>query len=393
MASGMQAQQTSELTLDSLSGQEDQPDLSSSVVPSENNILHDGAEFSTDVGFLFAKGGFNVFTPEIGIGKRINKNFYAGVGVGAQVPMNGGNTLAMLSADLKYYYPLSKIPLTPGGLFRVGYAGDFMDYSYVIIQIMPTVQIPLSKRTDLNVGIGYTQYVAVDNGGGAFGAFAIKAGFRFHKSTDGSVRARRMIPTRDSGVQLTLEGDGLWGMSSGWGGGGALTFTYKLNPYFSLGLGVGYEKCGNLEAKDKYVDNGFKEAMGLSEEPFNNTKLFLRGTYRPLNKRSSPLVSCDFGVHFNSQLGTDEDNSWIFKEGYAHSAGIFVTPSIGYSLRATNNSYLDLKVGYTISSAVNDSYETSSSRHECEYGNARIMGFLFSICYTYTFKWGERNKN
>ena len=70
-----------------------------------------------------------------------------------------------------------------------------------MIQIMPTLEIPLSKRVDFNLGVGYTHFVPT-KGSGSSGAFSMRTGFSFHKSP---IRKPKK-PTRDRGMQVTLEG-------------------------------------------------------------------------------------------------------------------------------------------------------------------------------------------
>ena len=95
-----------------------------------------------------------------------------------------------------------------------------------MIQIMPTLEIPLSKRVDFNLGVGYTHFVPT-KGSGSSGAFSMRTGFSFHKSP---IRKPKK-PTRDRGMQVTLEGGKVnFGSDEYDGGTGALVFTYTLSP-------------------------------------------------------------------------------------------------------------------------------------------------------------------
>lgn len=74
-----------------------------------------------------------------------------------------------------------------------------------------------------------------------------------------------------------------------------------------------------------------------------------------------------------------------------------MAPAVGVSLRATNNSYLELKVGYTIAPSVSGksgeySYTSKSNMdftrtYSCSKLN--MSSLYLSIGYTHTFRWGK----
>lgn len=68
-----------------------------------------------DAGYHIAtKGGKGMFSTEIGIGKRFNKNFYWGLGTGAFISTDGGDPSIPLTSDFKVYFP-SKIHISNAG--------------------------------------------------------------------------------------------------------------------------------------------------------------------------------------------------------------------------------------------------------------------------------------
>lgn len=82
--------------------------------------------------------------------------------------------------------------------------------------------------------------------------------------------------------------------------------------------------------------------------------------------------------------------------GKPASAGIFVSPSIGMSLRTTNNSYLELKAGYSIApNILGKEYEGEFDIHGRNYYKASCQSVKMSapfvtLGYTHTFRWGSK---
>lgn len=125
--------------------------------------------------------------------------------------------------------------------------------------------------------------------------------------------------------------------------------------------------------------------------------------YRLTNKRFSPFIACDAGVRiysFDDLYGyevNDADHSIEQVLGKPSSMGIFAAPAIGLSLRTTNNSYLELKAGYSFAPAL------SGKRGEAEYDAydfhfihtascepLKMSAPFVSLGFTHTFKWGGK---
>lgn len=218
---------------------------------------HRGLDFNIDAGYhLATKGGGGSVSAELGLGKRFTKNFYWGISSGVFIPTGGGDISIPIASDFKVYFPLNSSSLTPGGIIRAGYVFNTADDvtvgtgkykttveipDNIMIQIMPTLEIPLSKKVDFNVGLGYTHVFPTKGGGNSSGAFSIRTGFSFHKSPIRGPKKPKK-PIRNSGVQVTLEGGKMnFGGDEYDGYTGALVFTYKLNPNMSFGLGGGVD--------------------------------------------------------------------------------------------------------------------------------------------------------
>ena len=163
---------------------------------STDNGGHRGIDFSINPGYLIpTKGGSDgIISAELGIGKRINKNFYLGIGTGAFVPTNeGGKVMIPITADFKLHFPLKPNGITPGVLVRSGYVINTADDqnvkngkhwvtipkpNFVMAQIMPTIDIPLSHSVDFTLGLGYTHFFATKGSNNSGGDFTIRTGFK-----------------------------------------------------------------------------------------------------------------------------------------------------------------------------------------------------------------------
>ncbi len=366
---------------------------------------HRGLDFGVDLDFIVQKGGAGSFGPDVTIGKRFNKSFYAGIVGGPQVPFQGGKTYGMVAADFKYFHPLANNEkLAPGGMFRIGYHGDFSDYSFVTLQIVPTFQYVASKKVDINLGIGFADYVFTGTGGGNSAAFLIKAGFDVHKPADHQKTILRHNNTVDSGVELTL---GIDALPPGWGGTidgaamGGIVLAYKWNQNLSFGVGFTIGEC-DLNKKDglttikTYTDGRTEEKKSKLEADDNNLteNLFLLGSYRILKGNHSPIVSCDLGLIFSGvevwKLWDDEDDKT------PTTTAVYFSPAVGYSFRTTSNSYLFAKVGYKVSSPILKSYEETTTGRNYDttykYDKVGASGLYFTVGYTHTFNWLRRKQ-
>lgn len=405
---------------------------------------HRGLDFSIRPGFQFFTGdnSSTSFTADLELGKRFSKHFYWGVGAGAIVPLGGGSMMIPVTTDVKVYFPLKTKTFTPGILLRSGYVINTDDgydiktgkHSYehidasnfVMLQAMPTLDIALNSRTDFSIGVGYTHYMASTSGGKGTGAFTIQGAFNFHKSTDGKRKRKPKVPTRNRGVELTLEGGigvmkGAASIVNDKNGalpnpGGNFIASYKFNPHLNVGVGVGYSTTTN-EAETggdgiytRYGDDEHHFEHGVELGTVSTTRLFLRGEYAFSTKKFTPFVSCDLGLNMYSYNPTedsygythtkdrwDSDNSYGEEVGKAlfdkvKKSGLFVSPAIGASLRLTNNSYLKFRIGYQLTSG--------GCKHELEnelkgkYKKAEIKCIQYSqpyinIGFTHTFSWGE----
>lgn len=317
------------------------------------NSGHKGLDFNVDLGYYAAtKGGGGTFAPEVGFGKRFNKNFYWGVGSGLFIPTGDGDLQIPVTSDFKMYFPLASTSIVPMGVVRLGYIFNTADDvtvgsgkkkttveapNFIMLQLMPGIQLPLSSAVDFNLAIGYTHFIPTGGGDGS-GAFTVKAGFGFHNAL--SKTNKPIVPTRDNGIQFTIEGASVAPWNIGRSDdkyssyGGMLAVTYKMNPNISLGLGYGFE-CTSIN-----LDDG-----GHTEEAMPTHNMFLRGQYRLNDNRFSPIASCDLGIRKFKPNYSEDD--WGGKLEFG--TNFFVAPAIGFSLRTTNNSYLECKVGYTIS--------------------------------------------
>lgn len=357
---------------------------------------HRGLDFSVDAGYNIAtKGGGGSISAEIGIGKRFNKNFYWGIGSGAFIPTDEGDPQIPVTSDFKVYFPLKSTSLTPGAIIRAGYvfntAGDITVGTgkhattiempdNIMIQVMPSLSIPLSKRVDFNLAVGYTHFIPTKSGGDGSGAFTIRTGFSFHKSPI----SKPKVPTRERGLQMTLEGGKVgFGDDEYDGGSGALVLTYKFNPHVSLGVGFGADvvsafKQDGVKSLQIRDDGNVYQSVRNIDMDTPAFKVFLRGVYRLTDKRLSPIAACDGGMRFYSFddiYGYRDDEGSVERVlGTPSSVGFYVSPSVGISMRTTNNSYLELKAGYSIAPNI------LGKEGEIEYNFFREQPF-----YTYSF--------
>ncbi len=307
---------------------------------------HRGLDFNVDLGYhISTNGGSGSFFTQLGLGKRFTPTFYWGLGAGVVLPVSGGGDPTIpITSDFRLYFPLHTSKLVLGGVMRLGYAINTADdittgsgkhkktvemSNSVMIQVLPTLTVPISPRTDFNVGIGYTHFIATGGGSGS-GAFTISTGFNFGKPSSFASKPKR--PILDRGIQLSLD----FGAQDDGNNGLAcigLAASYQFNPHLTAGLGFGYD----LNAT------------------YDTYRLFARGVYRLSEKRFSPIAACDIGLRFNNS----------YKQ-------FFVAPAVGGSVRMGSNSYLNLKVGYQI--------------------EKDLSGWLLKLGFTHTFGWGFGKK-
>lgn len=399
-----------------------------------NDGRHKGLDFNISTGYHAGVGDFKdmgSIPVEIGLGKQFHPNLYVGLGTGAWIGTEeGSKPMIPITADAKLMFPLQSTQIKPIITVRLGYLlntaedvkGGKVDYGgyevetegysmpdFVMMEIMPGVQLPVSKTTDFLLSAGYTHGFGTKGGGGG-GYFTVKAGLNFHKNPN-KVKLgpkREKVPTRDKGLQFTLEGGTNFGKyDDPLGYNANLVCTYKLNPHFSVGGGVGYEKFkpftawdndGNYgsEGEDIQVITPGRNSGEYDEDYYayygdvTALNVFARGVYRITNRRFSPFVSIDAGVGLYS---FDEAMIQGYDDMFDEPSKIrpYVSPAIGLSIRTTKNSYIEIKGGYTFVTGVKaqKSYNAEQDTYVSTAGKSLCRPFV-SLGFTHTF--GKRGK-
>lgn len=383
---------------------------------------HRGLDFSISAGYNAGVGDMkgSTFLPlEFGLGKQFHPNLYVGMRSGAWVAISDKATAQIpIMSDFKVMFPgATEGKLKPIINARLGYllniegnkeieADDGMggtisttaeSFDMIVMEIMPGVQIPLSKTTDFILSAGYTHGFTTKSGGGSGGYFSVKTAFNFHKRATKIIKApREKVDTRDKGLQLTIEGE--LNNRERLGGGGNLVFTYKLNPHISVGLGGGFHAFSPFN-QDYDYSNDIQYVNGMSETTYGYQgsptmyTFFARGNYRLLDTRLSPIGTIDIGMR-KYKWEDEEYEPYGYKlREYLKAPGtsFFVAPAIGASLRTTNNSYLELKVGYNIASNLKAQKAVDFEKDVYYSTKSKSMSYGFiSIGFTHTF--GERGK-
>ena len=391
-----------------------------------NDGRHKGLDFSIMTGYHAGVGDFKnmgSIPVEIGLGKQFHPNLYVGLGSGVWIGTEeGSKPMVPITADAKLMFPLKSTQIKPIFTVRLGYllntAGDVeggtQEYEgiqyesagydapdFIMMEIMPGVQLPVSKSTDFMISAGYTHGFASKGGGGG-GYFTVKAGLNFHKNPNKIKLGpkREKVPTRNKGLQFTLEALGNFG-GFDMGFGGNLVCTYKLNPHFSVGGGIGYETyqpfcmdefSHDPHSNDIQVIRLYDEVHGEEFYDYygsvNSLNIFARGVYRIIDRRFSPFVSVDAGVgmvSYDGELMRGYDNVVEAPSKVTP----FVSPAVGLSIRTTKNSYIDVKAGYTFAtgpkaqkSYSEDTYVSTATRN--------MTKPFVSLGFTHTF--GKRGK-
>ena len=406
--------------------------LTSPTVAQENNTnkysidgKHRGLDFSISAGYNAGVGDMkgSTFLPlEFGLGKQFHPNLYVGMRSGAWVAISDKASAQIpVMSDFKVMFPgATEGKLKPIINARLGYllniegdkeieANDGMggtisttikSFDMIVMEIMPGIQIPLSKTTDFILSAGYTHGFATKSGGGSGGYFSVKTAFNFHKRDTKKVKApREKVDTRDKGLQLTIEGE--LNNRERRRGGGNLVLTYKINPHISVGLGGGFHVFSpfNEDGEDIQYANKYYSYLSETQYAYYGSPqmytFFARGNYRLLDKRLSPIGTIDLGMRKYKWVDNYDNEPYGYElKEYLKAPGtsFFVAPAIGASLRTTKNSYLELKVGYNIASNIkaqkygdfeNDVYYSTKSK-------SMSYGFI-SIGFTHTFgKRGQR---
>lgn len=373
---------------------------------------HRGLDFSINAGYNAGVGdmkGSSFLPLEIGVGKQFHPNLYIGVRSGAWVAVSDKATAQIpIMSDFKVMFPSSSVgKLKPIINARFGYllnteggkeievedgeggtiSAKSESVDMIVMELMPGVQIPISKTADFILSAGYTHGFATKGGGGG-GFFSVKTAINFHKR-DTKRPPREKVETRDKGLQYTIEG--VANNRTQFGGGGNLVFIYKLNPHISIGAGGGYHAFSPYNQKSEgddyiqYIERGVEYKLCYQSD-IQMYNFFARGNYRLTDRRFSPMATMDIGVR---KYNIDED-FYGYKENLYEvlgfpSTSLYVAPAIGVSIRTTKNSYFEFKLGYNIGSNVkakkvadfeNDVYASTPSKN-MSYG-------FFSIGFTHT---------
>lgn len=373
---------------------------------------HRGLDFSINAGYNAGVGdmkGSSFLPLEIGVGKQFHPNLYIGVRSGAWVAVSDKATAQIpIMSDFKVMFPSSSVgKLKPIINARFGYllnteggkeievedgeggtiSAKSESVDMIVMELMPGVQIPISKTADFILSAGYTHGFATKGGGGG-GFFSVKTAINFHKR-DTKRPPREKVETRDKGLQYTIEG--VANNRTQFGGGGNLVFTYKLNPHISIGAGGGYHAFSPYSQKSEgddyiqYIERGVEYKLCYQSD-IQMYNFFARGNYRLTDRRFSPMATMDIGVR---KYNIDEDFYGYQENLYEvlgfPSTSLYVAPAIGVSIRTTKNSYFEFKLGYNIGSNVkakkvadfeNDVYASTPSKN-MSYG-------FFSIGFTHT---------
>lgn len=363
---------------------------------------HRGLDFGINAGYLIGVGDAkdsNFPSLEMSLGKQLNKNLYLGLGAGAWIPTGDGDLQIPISVDSKIMFPSRSSNVTPLGIVRLGYVINTADdvkidgYGYMddqtieaenafMLQIMPGIELPLSKKTDFLLAAGYT-HAFTDGGGGGY--FSVKAGLNFHKNQSLKPRPKRpKAPVREKGFEVTLEAGTAMAPFGEFGIMTNLVFSYKLNSHLSLGIGGGYEELtpegkGQAQYISGAAESHYSMTFGVAEA----VRGFLRGSYRITERRFAPIVSCDAGMRFYTN-----NNSYIAEREFYYvdyeDNAFFIAPSVGFSWRTTNNSYIEMKAGYEFAQPNKSQKDVYTGYYYCV-PSINTNATFVSLGFTHTF--------
>lgn len=254
---------------------------------------HKGLDFGATAGYdINTEGGGGAVTAEVELGKRFSPSIYWGIGAGASfATTSAGDITVPITTNLKVFFPIENASVQPFAMLKAGYSlnPDNTEYGGVLLQIMPGVQLPVSKTVDLNLGAGYT-HVLHEGGGG--GAISVRMGFNFHNSPDHVRHPKPLLPSKAGVGQITLEAGGFpFGVhedNTFSFGGLDVVASYKFTPQLAFGVGAGYHMYSSEgESYDWNSDDIDLDGKMI--------RLFARGQYRLSDRRFAPFVACDLG--------------------------------------------------------------------------------------------------
>ncbi len=334
---------------------------------------HRGIDVELRGSYLYGMGdskGYGMFAAELAIGKRLSNSFYFGLvgGVWSSTGDGSDPVLPLMIETQAYTRLTKKLRLTAGlGLgYGINTAADIhVPHSHDVIH-MPNyllwslhggMQIAAMRQVDISLGA--MMGVMVPVGGDVNGEGSVYIGPRialnFHR---GEQHARK--PIRDSGMQLTVEGE-MDNSEQFTGLGPAMAVTYKWDPHLSFGLGGGYSHSWS-DSDDAYTEqvhfSGNKVGGGYSpyaDVEHDSFHFFARGQWRLTDKRLSPVASLDMGLRHYS---ISQDIGLTSKKN-SHTLP-YAKPQVGLSLRLlSNNIYLEGKVGYQLAAGIDGDVEVS----------------------------------
>ena len=217
---------------------------------------------------------------------------------------------------------------------------------------------------------------------------------------------------------MTLESDvtNPWNIGSDlktWHTGGNIVLGYKLNPNISFGIGYGGSySMAETNCIEHYYGFGDKteEAETDRTEDYDVCndavmhKIFLRGQYRMNDNRFAPIVGLDVGYRIISLFDPEDYYEYIkHYSRYIPSADVdydinksslFFNPSIGFSLRSTNNSYFEMKLGYSFYGKIDgrslEDYDSFGQHFVFEQKDSNLSGLFITMGWTHTF--GSRQR-
>ena len=387
------------------------------------NHLYRGLEVGVSAGasiYFSQYGNSASFIGGLTVGRRFNENFYAGLFAG-YIPAGEAIQLMALA---RTYIPLgnTKFEFSPEVGLGMGINGGTVDG--FALQVVPSLQIPVSPKLDMRVGAGVNVGFA---DAGAAATLLINAGLSMHGSTSPDYVKPS---TLKSGLQLSI--DGLVTLSKSYSqnivrGGGIIdnhvtvpggylspVLMYKYDPHLSFGIGFGFGVAmySQMDCDVHITFSPVVDRYGhYVSEPTRNIAtstiqysfdsevfdMFLRCQYRFLDRRLSPFVSLDFGLVTTSAY---LDNGWSIDESHDMSyTSLEISPSFGVSWRVGHNTYLDLKCRYSWAPGspaiddrviIGDGYESygefmGSYNYECTNHSLSLSHFYVGIGFTQTF--------
>ena len=362
------------------------------------NHLYRGIELDLTAGaniYLSSLVNASAFMGTVGIGRRFNPSFYAGLSF-SFIPETEAFPLVAVARG---YRPLKNPKYEATAEVGLGYVinGDFF-----VLTAIPGIQMPLTHWMDLRAGAGlmtaFTDY-------GTILMSCLNATLALHGTTDENEQKEKRT-TLNKGLQISIEGGfggivrggsiecpsiGAYSYLSGEGDHPRVdklrasnerifndsevspVISYKVNPNLSVGAGIGIGEGTNhyrIKSDAEYTltchDEPEKSIMLNWKADWiyyrvsgtgrgRPTRFFVRGEYRLSSKRFSPFASVELGFLTEKlRVGRPEYRSGYYGYGRYYDDietrffTIDIAPAVGMSLRVGSNSYLSLKCQYNL---------------------------------------------